>query len=89
MEAMFVVGLVLVFLGAGIVCIGWARQIQMYAIARLERVRYPPPFSWLARSVETRAHVTSLRVLGVLSILAAAFLLWAWLVGGDRTGGSR
>jgi hypothetical protein len=60
----------------GILCAGWPGKVQRFVIARLAPGGAVPGFGLSARLVRTNYYFWSLRVLGIIATICAAYVLF-------------
>ena len=74
LEAVELVTFLVVLLALGILCLVWPDRIQQYALKR-SYLWFNPVYEWMKKP----SYRVSTRLLGVMSLIAVALMLWALL----------
>jgi hypothetical protein len=79
MKTFIVLLMGIAYLICGIICIKWPNKIQEYSLKWSEKgiSKFNPFLEWM----KTRSYIISLKIIGMLAILAFFLLLYVMLVG--------
>jgi hypothetical protein len=61
------------FIVIGIACTLFARQVQRFYIRSCER--WPPPFKWPRKHMESRFYVWEIRIIGIITLSVGLYHL--------------